>query len=196
MGNAEGVWDAAPRCAQNLWFCATGIQFAELNGWFLCVTVQNSCSWFQLFSGKVRKNSVYLKGDVIWICQCCCLWKTTCFHVILNIKIPGFCLLTSQLWNFRVILINTVVLKWLQHLLTIIEIKWNSWDSTFFVELPSALLDFSIPDAFLLATNPVKQYYILMNIYVLVFCISCTFQVWWWWTGFFFLWVFTNCILE
>lgn len=41
------------------------------------------------------KNSVYLKGDVIWICQCCCLWKTTCFHVILHIKIPGVCLLTS-----------------------------------------------------------------------------------------------------
>lgn len=40
---------------------------------------------------RESKNEVYLKGDVIWICQRCCLWKKpACFPVILNIKIPGF----------------------------------------------------------------------------------------------------------
>lgn len=65
-----------------------------------------------------------------------------------------------------------------QHLLVIIEIKLNSWDSTFFVALPSARLGFSIPDAFLLAANTVMQSCSLTKgqiLYAPVFCISCGF---------------------
>lgn len=67
-----------------------------------------------------------------------------------------------------------------QHLLVIIEIKLNSWDSTFFVALPSARLGFSIPDAFLLAANTVMQSCSLTKgqiLYTPVFCLSCGFHV-------------------